>query len=266
MAEKYIFFDIDGTLWDDKMQIPESTKTAIKELRANGHKTFLCSGRSRSTIQAKELLALGFDGIIAACGNYIEMDGEVIYDNLMTYEKADYVVKTLRECKMPVVLEGPEKCWIDTEGFDADPYVDYLFEMLGENACPIIGHEGGYLIEKCSFDRFPDSDWEKCMDRLGEDFDFIVHDSSEAFHVVEMVPKGTSKATGIDWLCKKYGISIEDTYAVGDSVNDMDMLQFVKHSIGMGNAVDSVKAVVEYVTDSLHDDGIYNALKHYELI
>ena len=42
----YIFFDIDGTLWDEKMQIPESTIPTIKQLQKNGHKTFLCSGRS----------------------------------------------------------------------------------------------------------------------------------------------------------------------------------------------------------------------------
>ena len=37
----YIFFDIDGTLWDEKMQIPESTIPTIRQLQKNGHKTFL---------------------------------------------------------------------------------------------------------------------------------------------------------------------------------------------------------------------------------
>ncbi|MFR5117047.1 MAG: HAD-IIB family hydrolase [Eubacterium sp.] len=50
-----IFFDIDGTLWDEKMQIPESTIPTIKQLQKNGHKTFLCSGRSRSNINDKRL-------------------------------------------------------------------------------------------------------------------------------------------------------------------------------------------------------------------
>ena len=66
----YIFFDIDGTLWDEKMQIPESTIPTIKQLQKNGHKTFLCSGRSRSNINDKRLLGIGFDGIVAACGNH----------------------------------------------------------------------------------------------------------------------------------------------------------------------------------------------------
>ena len=69
----YIFFDIDGTLWDEKMQIPESTIPTIKQLQKNGHKTFLCSGRSRSNINDKRLLGIGFDGIVATCGNHVEM-------------------------------------------------------------------------------------------------------------------------------------------------------------------------------------------------
>ena len=63
--KKAVFFDIDGTLWDFKMNIPESTKEALKELRKNGHYAFLCSGRSRSNIKSPKLLALGFDGIVA---------------------------------------------------------------------------------------------------------------------------------------------------------------------------------------------------------
>ena len=63
---KLIFFDIDGTLWDEKMIIPESTKEAIAKLKEKGHKTFICSGRPRANIMEESLHELGFDGIIAA--------------------------------------------------------------------------------------------------------------------------------------------------------------------------------------------------------
>ena len=57
-----------------------------------------------------------------------------------------------------------------------------------------------------------------------------------------------------------------DTYALGDSVNDLEMLQTVGHGIAMGNATDVVKKAAEYVTDSLFEAGVYNALSHYDLI
>ena len=45
-----IFFDIDGTLWDENMQIPEGTIETLKQVQQNGHKIFLCSGRARGNI------------------------------------------------------------------------------------------------------------------------------------------------------------------------------------------------------------------------
>ena len=79
MGTKAIFFDIDGTLWDEKFQIPESTKKAFEMLKNNGHLTFICSGRTLSYIQDERLLALGFDGIVAGCGTYVEKAGEVLF-------------------------------------------------------------------------------------------------------------------------------------------------------------------------------------------
>ena len=63
-----------------------------------------------------------------------------------------------------------------------------------------------------------------------------------------------------------FGASLSDCYAFGDSINDMEMLQYVPHSVGMGNAVPEVLEVVEYVTTDVTEDGIANALKHYHLI
>ena len=67
-------------------------------------------------------------------------------------------------------------------------------------------------------------------------------------------------------LCEHLGISVEDTYAIGDSINDLEMLEFAGHSIAMGNASAVAKEKAEYVTTHIHEDGIYNALKHYALI
>jgi hydroxymethylpyrimidine pyrophosphatase-like HAD family hydrolase len=54
--------------------------------------------------------------------------------------------------------------------------------------------------------------------------------------------------------------------AFGDGGNDIPMLQHVACGIAMGNASDEVKAVAGYVTDSVDDDGLTNALRHFGLI
>ena len=55
-------------------------------------------------------------------------------------------------------------------------------------------------------------------------------------------------------------------YAIGDSQNDIDMLQLADIGIAMGNAPDEVLQIADYVTDTLENHGLYNALKHFELI
>ena len=79
--KKAVFFDIDGTLWDRQMHVPESTVNAIRRLRENGSYAFICSGRTRSNISTKELMeAVGFDGIIAGCGTHIEYQGKTVFE------------------------------------------------------------------------------------------------------------------------------------------------------------------------------------------
>ena len=260
--QKIVFFDIDGTIWDDDMNIPDSTVAAIRALRANGHKAFLCSGRSRGNIRAEKLFDIGFDGVIAACGNHVEMDGKVLYEKILEPQLVKKIVKLCMEHRMPVVLEGPVKHWLSESGFENDPYVDYLIEAMGEDAIFLKEYTEDIYINKFSADVLSDTDYEAIKGALEDEFDFMMHDSV----VLECIPKGTSKATGIAWLCEYLQVAVEDTYGIGDSVNDLDMLQFVGHGIAMGNGSQAAKDAAEYVTAPLHEDGIRKALEHYGLI
>ena len=262
MMGKTVFFDIDGTLWNYDMVIPESTIEAIAQLKANGHKAFLCTGRARASVTSEKLLNMGFDGIIAACGNYIEMDGKVIYENDLSRDMVEKVIRVLSECGMPVVLEGSTDYWIDDEGFENDPYVDYLFDTLGEHAHIIKGYQGDIRVNTFSADIIEGTDYERVKAEFADDFLMLEHEEN----VVEFVPKGTSKATGIKWLCEHLNIPMEDTFAMGDSVNDIEMLQSVGHGIAMGNATEPVKEIAEYITIDIMEGGVKHALKHYGLI
>ena len=260
--QKIVFFDIDGTIWDWDTNIPESAITAIRQLRANGHKAFLCSGRSRGNIRSPKLFDIGFDGVIAACGNHVEMDGKILYEKILEPELVKKIVDLCIEHRMPVVLEGPVKHWLSEKGFEEDPYVDYMIADMGEDAVFLHEYTEDIHINKFSADVLPYTNYEAIRSALEDEFDFMMHDDV----VLECTPKGTSKATGIDWLCKHLGVAREDTYGIGDSINDLDMLQYVGHGIAMGNGTQVAKDAAEYVTTDIHEDGIYNALKHYGLI
>lgn len=260
---KYVFFDIDGTLWDEHMIVPESTKEAIKKLQANGHKAFVCTGRAMGNVNDPQFDAIGFDGFIAACGNHVEMDGKILYERNMSYEEVKAIYDTSRAYNLPIIYEGTKYQWLDRDGFEGDGYITYIVENLKDAAV---------FLDECELTEIQankfsalvneNTNYAGVEEALSISFDFMDHGDG----IIEAVPKGTSKATGIAWLCEHLGIAIEDTYAVGDSINDLEMLEFVGHSIAMGNASAAAKEKAEYVTTHIHEDGIFHALEHYELI
>lgn len=260
---KYVFFDVDGTLWGNDMKMPKSTKEAIKQMQKNGHKAFVCTGRAMGNVRDPQFTEVGFDGYIASCGNHIEMNQNILYENNMPFEIVKKVYDVSRACKLPVIYEGTYCHWLDRKGFEGDNYIHYIIEYFRDMAV---------FLDECdirdiSANKFsalinPDTDYEGVKKELSSYFDFLEHGGG----VIEAVPKGTSKATGIAWMCEHLGISSEDTYAIGDSVNDLEMLKFAGHGIAMGNGSQIVKDTAEYVTTSVSEDGIWNALEHYGLI
>ena len=84
MERKWLFFDIDGTLvpfGEDARPSPR-TLEALSALRAQGHKVFLCTGRTKCDI-GKTLLCFDVDGVISGAGARIEMDGVCVREKLL---------------------------------------------------------------------------------------------------------------------------------------------------------------------------------------
>ncbi|MCR5330899.1 MAG: Cof-type HAD-IIB family hydrolase, partial [Lachnospiraceae bacterium] len=174
----------------------------------------------------------------------------------------------------------PQKHWVANWGFDKDDYVSDLYEQMGEDALTIGGYTDGIEINKFSADILVQTEYDTIKSELGEYFDFIEHgitpdvlqdevkmsDPETVLGVVEIVPKGMSKAVGMEHVCELLGIPKEDCYAVGDSMNDLEMFEAAGHAIAMGNAMPAAKAAAEWVTTGIHEDGILNAMMHYGLI
>ena len=82
----------------------------------------------------------------------------------------------------------------------------------------------------------------------------------------DIISKGNSKSNGIDKILDYYDIDITETMAFGDGGNDISMLSHVNIGVAMGNAAEKVQAAAKYVTTSVDEDGIMNALKHFKLL
>jgi Cof subfamily protein (haloacid dehalogenase superfamily) len=261
MGKKAVFFDIDGTLYNHKIGVPESARHGIKELKANGHLAFISTGRARAMVP-QELVDLGFDGVLAACGAYVEYEGNVVYNIDLEREMADNVVKILQNHKVFCILEGQNNLYMDEYEFldEGEFSVNRFKNLYGKMIKPITGEEHNINKITCRMDKR--SNFEEAYKFLEKDFDCIRHNST----IVELVQKGFSKVKGIEEIIKHLGIDINDTYAFGDSANDIDMLKYVKYGIAMGNSSSEILEMVKYKTDNIENDGIYKGLKQFKLI
>lgn len=260
MKRKAVFFDIDGTLVAYDGTIPDSTILALKKLRENGHLAVISTGRTRPLIM-QELLELGFDGIVAGCGSYVEYDGSEVYSEIADIEMIMAVSKRLAAEGIAPFLESPEGLYYFPElvGEREKGAAEYYSKLLSGKYMPVYD---GMRVSKMYVPLYGNGFNVENYNDFKDYFDIHVHGKEG----VEFVPKFYNKATGMEHFIKAAGIDREDTYAIGDSFNDAQMLIFADTGIVMGGAFEGVKEFADYVTTDIKDDGIYNALKHFKLI
>ena len=94
----------------------------------------------------------------------------------------------------------------------------------------------------------------------------VIEDPIKKFYGAEITNKDINKGTGIEKVLEYYHADCSDAIGIGDSGNDIPMLSYCGTSIAMGNGAESVKAIADYITKDILDDGIYHAFKHFGLI
>lgn len=255
---KVLFFDIDGTLLSHTtLEVPESAKRAIKKAKENGHLLFINTGRTISVIN-REIKELGFDGYICGCGSYVEVDGQVIYSNEIDKDKYKEIIEKIEEYEIDAVLEGRKAVY-----YNGDPQNDILLKNFVENNYPVKKYDDKNLeFDKMYLKYKEDCRLEDFCDYTKDLFDFIDYGKGGA----EMIPKGHSKATGIEHVLKHLNIDDKNSYAFGDSNNDRHMLERVPNSIVMGNGNPELFENATFVTKHIDEDGIEHAMKHFDII
>lgn len=265
MQRKIAFFDIDGTLTSEvDGSIPASAIRSIREARVNGHLMFINTGRCFQNVEQR-FRDIGFDGYVCGCGTNIYCDGRDVLYHPQNHETIMTILETARKTDVDILFESRKEVCFDLTRPLHHPKAVYHYEVFLQNGyhMPEDLENPNFFSDKfviwyetpqqlAAFRNVSDK-WFDCIDRGG------------TFR--EFVPRGFSKATGIQFVLDYYGLSAEYAYAFGDSNNDLAMLTYLKNSIAMGNAQPpALKDLVSYVTTNASQAGIENALKHFEFI
>ncbi|MEH7117627.1 Cof-type HAD-IIB family hydrolase [Neobacillus vireti] len=258
MNQSIIFFDIDGTLLNHDKELPLSTKESIFKLKELGHEVAIATGRAPFMFEnlRKEL---EIDTFVSYNGQYVVLKGEVLYTNPLRLSSLEKLTEMALHNNHPVVF-------MDHEDMKANvPEHTYIKESIATLKIDRFpAHDPNYYKGRKLFQSLlfcPEGE-EKQYEEEFSDFDFVRwHPVS-----VDVLPKGGSKAIGIEKIVEKLAIPKERQYAFGDGLNDMEMLITITNSVAMGNAEEKVKAVARYVTKSVEEDGISHGLQMVGLL
>lgn len=270
---KIIFLDIDGTIRDFDGSIPESAIFSIEEARRNGHKVCISSGRIFGHIEER-VKEIGFDGIISGSGSYVSYEGKCIshkYFTLLTFiNLSDYLLQN--GCM--IELQTHEDSYIVRSEMEAYKVVEEgIQKELGETAMrltkpPKIAESVMDVgeVEKILFFSNELSN-EEILKKWGK-YLYVVPLSipNPLKWGGEITPITVNKAEGIKALLKVTGHKKEDVIAVGDSENDIEMLQMASIGVAMGNGNEKTKSAADMVTAPLKEDGLKKAFIKLGLI
>ena len=254
---KAAFFDVDGTLLSHATNsVPQSAREAVAKLRAQGILCVLATGRQIRQMRKLPIADMEFDGYLTLNGQ-LTLDGnqKMLYGTPITGKTKDFCVKMFSENRLPALLVEEEDVYLNFE----DDRVRLVQKAINTETPPFGQYTGKDIYQVCIYLAKGEEEL------LAEIADECVM-SRWNIGGVDVVAKGGGKVTGIQRFLEGTGITREEIIAFGDAENDMDMLRFAGIGVAMGNALDEVKEVADFVTTDVDDNGIANALKHFGLI
>ena len=255
---KAVFFDIDGTLVSFKThRVPDFAKRAIAALRAKGVRVFIASGRQLLAINNLE--DLQFDGYVTLNGGYCIVGEQVIYKHSMPSEDMVSLVQYMEEREnFPCIFVHENAFCINY----TDERTDEVFRLLNFPQPPTLPLREAATGDIFQLVAFFTKEQEKAIMAV------MPHCEATRWNPLfsDVIPKGSSKQVGVDKMLDYFGISLDESMAFGDGGNDVLMLKHVGIGVAMGNAEDEVKRAADYVTDSVDEDGVEKALRHFGVI
>ncbi|XP_021819471.1 uncharacterized protein LOC110761317 isoform X2 [Prunus avium] len=272
---RYVFCDMDGTLLNSKSQLSSTNVKALKEASSRGVKVVIATGKARPAVMRifKEVDLAGKDGIVSEFSPGVFLQGLLVYgrqgreifrrnlDANVCREACLYSLET----EVPLIAFTEDRC---LTLFD-HPLVDSMHTVYHEQKAEIMPSVEHLVaaagIQKLVFMDTP----EGVTTALRPYWSETTGDSARVVQTVpdmlEIVPPGTSKGSGVNMLLGHLGITPKEIMAIGDGENDIEMLELASLGIALSNGAEKTKAVANVVGLSNDEDGAADAIYRYAL-
>lgn len=260
-----VFLDVDGTYADHGV-VPEGHVRAVRAARQAGHKVLLCTGRPLSMLP-DSITGAGFDGVVASAGAYVEIAGEVLVDKVFPADLAERTIAALDAHNAVYILEAQKSLHVPVAAKER------LRAIIEGHFKPVPGgpSSGASAIldsisprengEDTAFAKISVFDSPVAMAQLVAEIGdgiAVVENSiaKEGQHAGELYQRGISKADGVAAAIAHLGIAQEDTIAVGDGENDLEMLAFAGVGVAIEGSSPQLIALAELTAAPPQQEGL----------
>ncbi|MFV0557998.1 MAG: Cof-type HAD-IIB family hydrolase [Enterococcus sp.] len=249
------FFDLDGTLLNEKSQITPEITQAIQQLKNNRVLPIIATGRTESEIHHIKQAA-GITSNIVMNGAFIRIEEQAVHSDCFSLEQCQALVSAVNEAGDELAFYNEQGYWgtghnqamIDAYDFVHSPLpsIDPLgFETRSVNMALMLGVGNDRFYQE----RFPELTFYR-----------------NTPYSIDIVKNGTSKGSGVKTLIERLNLGQLPTFGFGDGSNDLALLSACDHKIAMGNAKTELKEVATFITKDNTDGGIVHALNHFDLL
>lgn len=239
---KLIALDMDGTLLNERHEVSEENRQAIKDAERKQVHVVLSTGRSLKTARDYALsLELSSYLVTVNGGEIWGPGGELVERNPVETEHIQWMYQRCQELKTRFWATSSENVW--DNHMPEDPLSQEWLKF-------------GFHIEE-------DEIREIVLKELKDKGLFEISNSS--MKNIEVNALGVNKARGLQKVCDLLGISMENVMAVGDSLNDIAMITEAGLGIAMGNAQETVKEAADDITGTNRENGVAQAIQKWVL-
>lgn len=256
MTKKIVFFDIDGTLVDKYKVIPPSTKEAIEQLQQSGVHVAIATGRPPFMYESIRQ-ELNIQTYVSFSGQHAVVKGKMIHQQPIDGKSILALHDIALDHKFPMIFMSDT---LMRSTIPDHPHVKVALERL---KFPYPRVDLNFPKEQTIFQALLFCEaGQRQIKKEAYPLNFLRWHK----YAIDIMPKGGSKARGVNAVLESLNIERENAFAFGDGMNDLEMLQTVGTGIAMGNSVAPLKEVADYITDTVDNAGVMKALKKFALI